>query len=105
MTPKLSPSTHPDRAPDSMQVKEATFELNDVFAVDIVMSSGEGKPKQVAGSPPAPRTPRLLPFSFSVIPLIRTRTFTLTCTYTQINPTSVLLNPAAGISMASSNRF
>jgi len=28
------------------QVKEATFELNDVFAVDIVMSTGEGKPKQ-----------------------------------------------------------
>jgi len=29
------------------QVKEATFEINDVFAVDIVMSSGEGKPKQL----------------------------------------------------------
>jgi len=28
------------------QVKEAVFENNDVFAVDLVMSTGEGKPKQ-----------------------------------------------------------
>jgi len=36
-----------NKATTEQQVKEATFELNDVFAVDIVMSSGEGKPKQL----------------------------------------------------------
>jgi len=36
-----------NKATAEQQVKEATFEVNDVFAVDIVMSSGEGKPKQL----------------------------------------------------------
>ena len=36
-----------NKATSEQQVKEATFEFNDVFAVDIVMSSGEGKPKQL----------------------------------------------------------
>jgi curved DNA binding protein len=36
-----------NKATTEQQVKEATFEVNDVFAVDIVMSSGEGKPKQL----------------------------------------------------------
>ena len=43
-----------NKATSEQQVKEATFEFNDVFAVDIVMSSGEGKPKQLENPNPNP---------------------------------------------------
>lgn len=33
------------------QVPEATLNKNDVFAIDVVMSTGEGKPKQVLATP------------------------------------------------------
>jgi len=35
-----------NKATDEHKVKDATIDNNDVFAIDIVMSTGEGKPKQ-----------------------------------------------------------
>ena len=71
LSPTPSPTPHPyplqmkkhvidankvviNKATSEQQVKEATFEFNDVFAVDIVMSSGEGKPKQLDNPNPNP---------------------------------------------------
>ena len=41
------PQTIINKQTPEQQVPEATINKNDVFAIDVVMSTGEGKPKQV----------------------------------------------------------